>query len=146
MAIMTDHRTQIVNIFGVATALYATTFFIGSVLHLGVSIPLGFADLNEPRIMPATIVEGLCGLALLISAYAIFSHKTWAWRSAIAAHAFALAGVTLGMAALNANRGPRTELNDTYHLIMFMVLAGGLALLSTPRIRAALGNRNDDQT
>ncbi len=126
---------------GVLAGLYAFTFLVGALLHLGARIPLGFAVLDEPRIVPAVVVESLCGFALAVSAYALLSRRSWAWSAVTASHAFALGGVLLGMAALSAGRGPRTALNDTYHLAMAVVLATGLVLLSTPIARAVLGHR-----
>ena len=108
-------------------------------MHLGVRIPLGFAVLAEPRIVPATIVEGLCGLGLAVGAYATLSRKTWAWPAITAAHAFAVGGVLLGMAALAVGAGPSTELNTVYHRVMLVALVAGLVLLLTPVGRAALG-------
>ena len=129
---------------GILAALYACTFFVGAALHVGVRIPLGFAVLAEPRILPATIVEGLCGLSLAVGAYAVLARKTWAWPAITAAHAFALGGVVLGMVALAVGAGPSTELNDVYHRVMLAALAAGLALLLTPAGRAALG-RSDER-
>ena len=48
----TTHRyTGATTAIGVLTALYAVTFFLGALLHLGGRIPLGFAVLAEPRII-----------------------------------------------------------------------------------------------
>ena len=124
---------------GVLAALYAVTFFLGAVLHLGVRIPVGFAVLAEPRIFPATVVEGLCGLFLAVGAYAALSRKSWAWPTITAAHGFALGGVLLGMAALAVEAGPSTDLNTIYHRVMLAALVAGLALLLTPAGRSALG-------
>jgi hypothetical protein len=136
----TTHRyTAVTGAVGVLAVLYALTFLIGALLHLGVRIPLGFAVLAEPRIVPATIVEGLCGLFLAVGAYAVLTRRTWAWPAVTAAHAFALGGVVLGMAALAAGAGPSTELNAIYHRAMLVALVAGLALLLTPIARVALG-------
>src|SRR5215217_4272988 len=65
----TIHRRDgIAKAIGILSAVYAATFFIGALLHLGVRIPLGFAVVEEPVILPATIVEGLCGTALSVGA------------------------------------------------------------------------------
>jgi hypothetical protein len=127
------------TIIGVLAALYAATFFLGAVLHLGARIPLGFAVLAEPRIFPATVVEGLCGLFLAVGAYAALSRKSWAWPTITAAHAFAVGGVLLGITALALGGGPSTDLNTIYHRVMLAALVAGLALLLTPAARAALG-------
>ena len=132
-------RLAVVTTLRVLVPLEAVTFLLGASLHLGIRIPLGFAVLAEPRMIDATIVEGLCGLFLAISAYAVFTRRRWAWPAAIAAHAFAVAGVLLGIGALAAGLGPTTELNYVYHRVILVVLVAGLALLLTPIGRAALG-------
>src|SRR5437899_3201838 len=86
----------------------AALFFFGALQHLGVAI----GRFHEPHIAPAAIVESLCGLALLWGVAAVFGHSPVAWRTAIIANLIPLAGVSLGMAALAAGRGPRTASND----------------------------------
>jgi hypothetical protein len=117
-------------------------FLLAALLHLGVRIPLGAAVLPTDRILPAAIVEGLAALVFAVGAYAVFTRTAWAWPAAIVAHAFALAGVLLGMWAIAAGFGPHSVLNDTYHRVMLVVLLAGLALLSTPSAKAALGRGN----
>jgi hypothetical protein len=134
--------TTLATTIGVLAALYAATFLVGAVLHLGVRIPAGFAVLAEPRIFPATVVEGLCGLVLAVGTYAALSRKTWAWPALSAAHAFAVGGVLLGITALALGGGPSTELNTIYHRVMLAALAAGLVFLLTPTGRAALGRGN----
>lgn len=119
----------------------AIAFLVAAVLHLGVPIPLGFAVLAEPPILAAVIVEGLCGLFLAVSAYALFTRQKWAKPAAIAAHVFAMAGVSLGMFALAMSRGPRTDLNDVYHRVILVALVSGLALLAVPRGSESAGGR-----
>jgi hypothetical protein len=135
----TRRNTAAARVIGVLAALYAVTFLIGALLHLGLRIPVGFAILAEPRIVPATIVEGLCGLFLAAGSYAALTRSTWAWPAVTAAHAFALGGVLLGTAALAVGAGPSTELNTIYHRVMLVALTAGLVLLLTPVGRAALG-------
>ncbi|MGH8908412.1 MAG: hypothetical protein ACRD0K_18365 [Egibacteraceae bacterium] len=134
-----ERGTNLATAAGALAALYAVSFFLGALLHAGVRIPLGFAVLAEPLIVPAVIVESLCGLALAIGAYAALTRQTWAWLAVFAAHAFALAGVLLGISAIAAGRGPHTVLNDTYHAVMVVLLVTGMAALSTRAARAALG-------
>ena len=45
----------------------------------------------------------------------------------------ALVGVLWGMVAVAAGRGPCTQLNDTYHRVMVVLLAATLLLLLTPQ-------------
>jgi hypothetical protein len=41
-----------------------------------------------------------------------------------------------------AGRGPHTQLNDTYHRVMVVLLAGTLLLLLTPLGRTSLGREH----
>ena len=141
----TRPRTPLATTVGILAVLYAATFFLGALLHLGVRIPLGFAVLAEPRIIPATIVEGLCGLGLAVGGYAVLAGRNWAWSAVTGAHAFALGGVLLGITALALGGGPSTELNTIYHRVMLVALVAGLVVLLTPAARAALG-RGDQGT
>jgi hypothetical protein len=131
-------RNGIATAIGILSAVYAATFFFGALLHLGVTIPLGFAVVEEPVILPATIVEGLCGVALAVAAFAVLTRRELAWPIALAAHAFALGGVLLGITALALGAGPSTELNSVYHRVMVVALVALLALLLSPAGRSAL--------
>jgi hypothetical protein len=131
-------RSSVAMAVGILSALYAFTFFVGALLHLGWRIPLGFTVLAEPRILPATVVEGLCGLALAVAAVTVFASMTWAWTAAFAAHSFSLGGVLLGVGALAVGAGPSTELNAIYHRVMLVALVAVLALLLSPAGRTAL--------
>jgi hypothetical protein len=131
-------RSSVAMAVGILSALYALTFFVGALLHLGWRIPLGFTVLAEPRILPATVVEGLCGLALAVAAVTVFASMTWAWTAAFAAHSFSLGGVLLGVGALAVGAGPSTELNAIYHRVMLVALVAVLALLLSPAGRTAL--------
>jgi hypothetical protein len=124
---------------GLLAAMYAATFVVAVLLHLGVEMPLGFAVLDEPRRPVAVIVEGMAGIVLAVGAFAIFARTTRAWAAVTGAHAVALAGVLWGMVAVAAGRGPHTQLNDTYHRVMVVVLAATLILLLTPLGRNSLG-------
>jgi len=140
MTVITPNsRNAVTTMAGALVVLYAITFLLGALLHLGARLPVGSVVLAEPRIVPATIVETLCGLFLTFSAYAVFARRDWAWSTVVGAHAFALAGVLLGMAAIAVGAGPSTELNDIYHRVMLTVLAAGLILLLTPAGRVAFG-------
>ena len=131
-------RNGIATAIGILSAVYAATFFFGALLHLGVTIPLGFAVVEEPVILPATIVEGLCGVALAVAAFAVLTRRELAWPIALAAHTFALGGVLLGITALALGAGPSTELNSVYHRVMVVALVAVLALLLSPAGRSAL--------
>ena len=131
-------RNGIATAIGIISTVYAATFFFGALLHLGVTIPLGFVVVEEPMILPATIVEGLCGTALAVAAFAVLARRELAWPLALAAHAFALGGVLLGITALVLGAGPSTDLNTVYHRVMVVALVAVLALLLSPTGRTAL--------
>jgi hypothetical protein len=141
-ATTSHHRQPATTTLGALSALYAATFFLGALLHTGTRVPIGFAVLAEPRIVPAIVVETLCGSALAVGAYALLTGKSWMWATATASHAVALAGVLLGTAAVAAGRGPHSVLNDTYHRVMIVVLVAGLVALATPAVKTALRHRN----
>jgi hypothetical protein len=132
-------RNLVRTAIGLLAAVYAATFLVAVLLHIGVRIPLGFADLDEPRRPFAVLVEGFAGIALALGAVAVFSRRTWAWAAVTGAHALALAGVLWGMVAIAAGRAPHTLLNDTYHRVIVVLLAAGLIVLLTPLGRASLG-------
>jgi hypothetical protein len=107
----------------------ALLFFFGAVQHAGVN--MGY--FHEPRIIPAAIVESLCGLSLVWGIAAVFGHSPVEWRTAIIANLIPLGGVLLGMAALSAGRGPRTASNDMYHHIMLALIVTALLLIFVAR-------------
>jgi hypothetical protein len=123
--------------------VYAATFVVAVLLHLGVEIPLGFVVLDEPRRPFAVIVEGVAGIVLAVGAFAVFARTTRAWAAVTGAHAVALAGVLWGMVAVAAGRGPHTQLNDTYHRVMVVLLTATLILLLTPLGRNSLGRKRN---
>jgi len=89
------------------------------------------------------IVEGVAGIVLAAGAFAVFAGTTRAWAAVTGAHAVALAGVLWGMVAVAAGRGPHTQLNDTYHRVMVVLLGTTLILLLTPLGRNSLGRERN---
>jgi hypothetical protein len=127
----TSPNRVLARAFGVLIVLEALSFLCFALLHLGVRIPIASSVMEEPRRPYAEIVEGLAALVLALAAFAVLTRRTWAWAAATGAHAVALAGVLWGMVAVAAGRGPHTQLNDTYHRVMVVVLGAGLILLLT---------------
>jgi hypothetical protein len=113
----------------------AALFFFGSVQHAGVAI----GRFHEPLIVPAAIVEAVCGLSLLWGAIALFDAWRMRWRAALTANLVALGGVLLGIAALAAGAGPRTASNDLYHHIMLVLIGATLLVLFFARPRLKQG-------
>jgi hypothetical protein len=123
----TTPNSVLARAFRVLIVLEALSFLCFALLHLGVRIPVGSAVIEEPRRPFAVIVEGLAVLLLALGASAVLTRKTWAWAAVTGAHAVALAGVLWGMVAVAAGRGPHTQLNDTYHRVMVIVLGARMA-------------------
>jgi hypothetical protein len=128
MKTTTRSSTTIVTVISVLMVGEALTFLLAALLHLG--IPLGF---SEPRIIPAAIVEGLCGLLLAVSTYAVVTRTRLAWGAALAAHLFAVAGVLLGIASLALGLGKSTVANTIYH---------GPWVLTDPKTTIRIFNRH----
>jgi len=103
----------------------AALLFFGAVQHAGIAI----GRLREPQIIPAAIVETLCGVSLLLGVAAVFRDTRAGWRVALVANFIAVAGVLLGIAALAVGAGPRTASNDLYHRIILALAAASLLIL-----------------
>jgi hypothetical protein len=89
----------------------------------------------EPLIIPAAIVEFLCGFCLLLGAIALFLDWRMRWRIALTTNLVALGGVLLGIAALAHGAGPRTASNDLYHRMMLILIIAVILLLFFGRSR-----------
>lgn len=103
----------------------AALFFFGAVQHAGFAI----GRFQEPRIVPAAIVEALCGLALTWGVIALARRARSARRTAVATNLIALFGVIIGVVALALGAGPRTASNDLYHRMMLVMIAAALLLI-----------------
>jgi hypothetical protein len=103
----------------------AALFFFGALQHAGIAL----GPFREPRIVPAAIVEILCGFALIWGGLAVLSDRARAALTALIANIVAACGVALGMAALAAGAGPRTGSNDLYHRIMLVLIGAAVAIL-----------------
>jgi len=94
--------------------------------------------LHEPVIVPASIVEIICALALVWGAVAVLRQSPKAWRAALLGNLVAILGGAIGMVSLAVGAGPRTASNDLYHRIMLALAAASLLVLIVPAGRAAL--------
>jgi peptidoglycan/LPS O-acetylase OafA/YrhL len=107
----------------------AVLFFFGAVQHAGFAM----ARFHEPRIIPAAIVETLCGVALAWGVIALAKEARTARRLAVIANLIALFGVIVGMVALALGAGPRTASNDLYHKMMLVMIAAALLIIAFSR-------------
>lgn len=130
---------------GVVVAVQGVALWFGALAHTGVEIPLGVVVISEPQILPAIIVEGICGFLLIGSAYALFTRKSWTWEAVVIAQTIALAGVLLGITAIAMGAGPHTPANELFHRVMLVLLGSGLVLSFLPKGRAAI-NRTVSST
>lgn len=112
----------------------AALFVFGAVQHAGLAI----GPFREPRIIPASIVELICALALISGALAVLRRSQKAWGAALIGNLIAVAGVAIGIVALAMGRGPRTASNDLDHRIMLALAAASLVILFLPPGRPAL--------
>jgi hypothetical protein len=101
----------------------AALFFFGAIQHVGIVL----GPFHEPRIIPAAIVETICGVSLTWGAAVVLGRPVLGWSAPLTSNLIALAGVCLGMIALAHGRGPRTASNDMYHHVMLSLI--GLTLL-----------------
>ncbi len=97
--------------------------------HAGLAI----GRFHEPRIVPAAIVEALCGLALAWGVIALASGTRFARRKAVISNLIALFGVLLGIASLALGAGPRTASNDLYQKVMLVMIGAALLLIGFSR-------------
>jgi len=109
-------------------------FLFGALQHAGLAI----GSLQEPVIVPASVVEVICALALCWGAAAVLKRSQKAWLAAFTGNLVAIIGVVIGMVALAVGAGPRTPSNDLYHRIMLALASASLVILLVPAGRAAL--------
>ena len=115
------------------SALTAAVFLFGAVQHVGIAL----GPFREPRIVPAALVETICGLALAYAATALFAHSVAARRLAVISIVVALAGVIIGLVALAIGAGPRTPSNDLYHRVMLALIGASFVMLYVGRVRTS---------
>jgi hypothetical protein len=119
------------TVAGLLMIANAAIFFFGGVQHAGITV----GRFHEPLIIPAAIVEAVCGLCLLWGAIALFRSSRTRWRLALITNLIALGGVLLGIAALAVGAGPRTASNDLYHRMMLILIGAVILILCFGRSR-----------
>lgn len=96
----------------------AVIFILASASHMGLPVPW----LVGPRILPAAVIEGVCGLIIL---YASLHGSA---RTALICQAIGLSGVLLGLMALTLAGAPRYIVTDLGELVLIACLACGLLI------------------
>lgn len=96
----------------------AVIFILASASHMGLPVPW----LVGPRILPAAVIEGVCGLIIL------YASLHGGARTALLCQAIGLAGVLLGMVALTLAGAPRYIVTDLGELVLIACLVPGLLI------------------
>jgi hypothetical protein len=116
------------------TVLDGALFLFGAIQHAGIAV----GPFREPRIIPAALVEAVCGVALAWAAAALLRQSVTARRMTAIANVIALVGVAIGLVALAIGAGPRTPTNDLYHRIMLVLIGASFLLLYVTRRHIAV--------
>jgi anaerobic glycerol-3-phosphate dehydrogenase len=100
--------------------LEAATFVVAASIHFGALLD-GYAHRK------AAIAETVIAVALVVG-FVISLRRAWAQPAVVAAQAFALFGVGVGLFTIAVGVGPRTVADVLYHVGIAVVLAAGLVL------------------
>ena len=99
----------------------AATFVAAAAVHFGVLLD-GYGHVEAGRAEAVIAVVLFAGFALT------WAPAPWARRAAIAAQAFAILGVLVGLFTIAVGVGPRTAGDIIYHVAVLAVLGAGLAM------------------
>ena len=119
------------TIIALALLFEGAAFLMGAILHLGLSLPLPYAEVESLRF---ALLEAVCGVVLLVAFGATVRRKRNAWKLAVVAN---VVGVAI-VAYVTTGGGPATQ--SSHHQPMLILLIIILVGLSIPRCRQALEN------
>ncbi|HJU86162.1 MAG TPA: hypothetical protein VJ788_02195 [Gemmatimonadota bacterium] len=119
------------SIIALALLFEAAGFFVGAMLHRGVSLPLPYAEVESLRF---ALLEAAGGVVLLAAFGATVLRKRTAWKIAVVAN---VVGVAI-LAYVTTGGVPGTQ--PSHHQPMLILLIVVLVGLSIPRCRQALEN------
>jgi hypothetical protein len=125
-------QTGTATAFRAVVVCEAVVFWVASALHTGA--------FGVPQLIPAMIVEGLCGIACVVLVYALFTRKAWMLRGAIGIQIFTLVSVLVGIFAISRSSNLWTPINVSLHAIMLVLILAAFAMLAIPATRATLRN------
>lgn len=115
-----------------AIAVEAFCFAFAALLHTGVRPPFLPDFFHDPRIVGASVVEGLCAIVLAIAAILLGSASRQGWAVAVGAVGFSIIADILGMVLIALGFGPDSPFNFLFHRIGVTVLVVTLAILVAP--------------
>jgi hypothetical protein len=121
----------------------ALAFGFAAVLHTGVRLALLPDFFHDPRIVGATVVEGLCAVALGSAAIMVGASAPKAWVAAVSAQIFSIVADAFGMLFIALGVGPDSPFNFLFHRVGIAVLVLVFAGLLTPSARHAFNPRRD---
>ena len=93
-------RREYEQMAGGASAVLGGVFVFAALSHA----TDGFTD-NVTRAQPSTILGLVAGIALLVAAFGLLTHRFWGWRVGIGAHIVALGVVLFGLISLASGYG-----------------------------------------
>jgi hypothetical protein len=119
------------SIIALALLLEAAAFFMGGMLHLGVPLPLPYAEVESFR---SALLEAAIGVVLLVAFGATVLRKRNAWKIAVMANVVGVAIVAY--VTTGGVQGAQSSHHQPMLILLIVVLVG----LSIPRCRQALEN------
>jgi len=125
--------------------LEAFGFAFASFLHTGARLEFLPRFFQDPRIVGATVVEGLCAL-LLAAAAQVTNSAPAAWSMAVGAEVFSICADIFGMVLIGLGLGPDSPFNFLFHRIGIAVLLLVLVALLTAPGKAALRPQPADRS
>ncbi len=129
-----QHVSRTYTAFHVDLVCETLVFLLVATLHTGA--------LGVPQLLPAMIVEGLCGAGCLLSVYAVFTSKRWTRKNVITTQILVLVAVLVGVLSVISNASIRTPLNLGLHGLMLVCILLALILFAFPATRVAFSSEN----
>ncbi len=119
---------------GLLMSVVTVSLAIASLLHFGVTVPLGVVTISDP-FRAAAIPEAVIAMVVGAGAVTVLTGRPATWWPALGTALFALLGTLYGL-TVTLRRG---EIGDiAYHLSLLTLLVAAVAMLLTPAGRRAL--------
>ena len=119
------------SIIALALLFEAAAFFGGAMLHLGMSLPLPYAEVES---LGFALLEAAIGVVLLVAFGATVVRRRNAWKIAVVANVVGVAIVAY--VTTGGVQGAQSSHHQPMLILLIVVLVG----LSLPRCRQALEN------
>jgi hypothetical protein len=127
-------RREYEQMTGGASAVLGGVFVFAALSHA----TDGFTD-SVTRAQPSTILGLVAGVALLVAAFGLLSHRYWGFKTGIIAHALAIGTVLFGLFSLAAGYGDHDgRANYALPSVLLVLLVLSLVALWRARPRNPL--------